>query len=241
VLIDLILRIESFEIQIILKFRKGFKNKKISYFPYLFLGPKSPCAARSAHFLFFFSSPLSFPARSPLWISTRSTAPAHSTATQRSGLALVDSPACLAQLARSSSRRQQRPSRAPAPPLAVRHCRRTSHRPQLCPHAPVLAMDSMILRAPHRHLISSKEILNGRKMKKKTENQIHVKSATNSSRIFDLVQGIIRDVVLLVLGLLGLKKNFPNTPTTFPHRRAKLLPPSLRCRITTSRAPASGW
>jgi hypothetical protein len=60
VLIDLILQIESSKIQIILKFRKGFENKKISYFPYLFLRPKSPCAAQSAHFLFFFSFPFLF-------------------------------------------------------------------------------------------------------------------------------------------------------------------------------------
>jgi hypothetical protein len=69
VLIDLILRIESSEIQIILKFRKGFDNKKISYFPYLFLGPKSRCAAPSAHFPFFFSFPFLFQhaAHSEFW------------------------------------------------------------------------------------------------------------------------------------------------------------------------------
>jgi hypothetical protein len=42
------------------------------------------------------------------------------------------------------------------------------------------------------------------KQKGKNENQIHVKSATNSSRIFDSVEGIVQDVVLLMLGLLGL-------------------------------------
>jgi hypothetical protein len=42
------------------------------------------------------------------------------------------------------------------------------------------------------------------KQNEKNKNQIHVKSAMNSSRIFDLVEGIIRDVVPLMLGLLGL-------------------------------------
>jgi hypothetical protein len=34
--------------------------------------------------------------------------------------------------------------RVPTPRLAVRHCSRMSHRPRLCPHAPVLGIDSIV-------------------------------------------------------------------------------------------------
>jgi hypothetical protein len=60
-----------------------------------------------------------------------------------------------------------------------------SHRPRLCTHAPVLAMDSIVLCAPHHHLIPSNETLNRSKTKK-----TRIKFMSNPQR--NLQESLIR-------------------------------------------------
>jgi hypothetical protein len=91
------------------------------------------------------SGPAAFPAHPRVaHLAAQWPAPAHP------DLFVLTTPAEAEPSARAHARATA--CRAPLPP--------ESHRPRLCPHAPVLAVDSIVLCAPHRHLIPSKETLN---------------------------------------------------------------------------------